>query len=89
MNFDEAIAAHTQWKVRLRTFIDGTGEKLESTTVRLDNPCDVGKWIHGGGRGSARCPRASSRARRTPSSIAVPPRSSLEPRPARSARPRA
>lgn len=49
MNFDDAIAAHTQWKVRLRTFIDGTGEKLDSAKVALDNQCDLGKWIHGEG----------------------------------------
>ncbi len=49
MNFDEAIAAHTKWKVRLRTFIDGTGEKLDSTKVAMDNQCDLGKWIYGEG----------------------------------------
>lgn len=49
MNFDEAIAAHTKWKVRLRTFIDGTGEKLESAKVAVDNQCDLGKWIYGEG----------------------------------------
>jgi hypothetical protein len=33
MNFDEAIAAHIKWKVRLTQFIDSTGsEKLQSAT---------------------------------------------------------
>lgn len=49
MNFDEAIAAHTKWKVRLRTFIDGTGEKLEASKVAVDNQCDLGRWIYGDG----------------------------------------
>lgn len=50
MNFDDAIAAHIKWKVRLNQFIDGTStEKLSSTTVCKDNLCDLGKWIYGEG----------------------------------------
>ena len=49
MNFDEAIAAHTMWKIRLRKVVDGHGEKLDVATVSKDNQCDLGKWIHGEG----------------------------------------
>ncbi len=50
MNFDDAIAAHIKWKVRLSQFIDGTGtEKLQSVNVCKDNLCDLGKWIYGEG----------------------------------------
>ncbi|MDP1733856.1 MAG: CZB domain-containing protein [Sulfuritalea sp.] len=50
MDFDDAIAAHIKWKVRLSQFIDGTGaEHLNSTDVCKDNLCDLGKWIHGEG----------------------------------------
>lgn len=50
MNFDEAIAAHIKWKVRLSQFIDGTSaEKLQSASVCKDNLCDLGKWIYGDG----------------------------------------
>lgn len=50
MNFDDAIAAHIKWKVRLTQFIDGTGtEKLSSATICKDNLCDLGKWIYGEG----------------------------------------
>ena len=50
MNFDDAIAAHIKWKIRLNQFIDGTGmEKLQSATVGKDNLCDLGKWIYGDG----------------------------------------
>lgn len=50
MNFDDAIAAHIKWKVRLTQFIDGTStEKLSSATVCKDNLCDLGKWIYGDG----------------------------------------
>ncbi len=50
MNFEDAIAAHIKWKVRLNQFIDGTStEKLSSATVCKDNLCDLGKWIYGDG----------------------------------------
>lgn len=45
-DLDKAIAAHGQWKVKLRRAID-TGE-AESTParVRQDNNCSFGKWLH-------------------------------------------
>lgn len=50
MNFDDAIAAHIKWKVRLSQFIDGTStEKLQSASICKDNLCDLGKWIYGEG----------------------------------------
>jgi methyl-accepting chemotaxis protein len=50
MNFDDAIAAHIKWKVRLSQFIDGTStEQLKSDTICRDNLCDLGKWIYGDG----------------------------------------
>jgi hypothetical protein len=50
MNFDDAIAAHIKWKVRLTQFIDGTSaETLSSATICKDNLCDLGKWIYGEG----------------------------------------
>ena len=50
MNFDDAIAAHIKWKVRLSQFIDGTStEQLKSDTICKDNLCDLGKWIYGDG----------------------------------------
>ena len=43
---NQAIAAHGQWKQKLRTAID-TGV-CESTPdkVKLDNNCSFGKWLH-------------------------------------------
>lgn len=50
MDFDDAIAAHIKWKVRLSQFIDGTSsEQLNSADVCRDNLCDLGKWIYGDG----------------------------------------
>ena len=50
MNFDDAIAAHITWKVRLNQFIDGVStDRLSSADVCKDNLCDLGKWIYGEG----------------------------------------
>lgn len=58
MNFDDAIAAHIKWKVRLNQFIDGTGtEQLISANVCKDNLCDLGKWIYGEGAKYNTAPR--------------------------------
>lgn len=50
MKLDDAIAAHVGWKLRLRQFADGQGEKLESAIVRLDDRCPLGQWLHGEGK---------------------------------------
>jgi methyl-accepting chemotaxis protein len=48
--FDDAIAAHIKWKIRLNQFIDGeSAEKLDSAVVCKDNFCALGKWIYGDG----------------------------------------
>ena len=47
IDFQKAVAAHIKWKTRLRMFISGSGEQLESATVCKDNACDLGKWIYG------------------------------------------
>ena len=49
MNFDDAVSAHTKWKIRLRANIDGSGEMLDAAVVARDDACDLGKWIHGEG----------------------------------------
>jgi hypothetical protein len=46
---NKAITAHSAWKGRLRTAIDG-GDVPDPSTVRADNLCDLGKWIHGEGK---------------------------------------
>ena len=51
MNFDEAITAHRQWKVRLRAVIDATSkEVLDPGNIAVDNKCVLGQWIHGDAR---------------------------------------
>jgi hypothetical protein len=47
MNFDEAITAHSQWKIRLQSVINGTSkETLDPAVVALDNKCVLGQWIY-------------------------------------------
>ena len=48
MNFDEAITAHSQWKIRLQSFVAGTSkETLDPAIVGVDNKCVLGQWIYG------------------------------------------
>jgi len=50
LSFDDAIAAHEQWKERLLRIVeDGVGEltALDTAHVRCDDKCTLGQWIHG------------------------------------------
>ncbi|MFN4103769.1 MAG: methyl-accepting chemotaxis protein [Tepidimonas sp.] len=48
LDFDAAIKAHQQWRIKLRNAIL-RGEKLDVATIRRDDCCAVGKWIYGAG----------------------------------------
>lgn len=48
MNFEDAITAHSQWKIRLQGVLNGSNkEVLDPQVVGLDNKCALGQWIHG------------------------------------------
>ncbi len=47
MDLDQALAAHTHWKSRLRAFLADGSEKLDAALVRRDDRCDLGQWLHG------------------------------------------
>ena len=47
-NFDQAIEAHRQWKVRLRKAI-AEHAQLDADTICRDDQCPLGKWLHGAG----------------------------------------
>lgn len=49
MNFEEAIAAHVDWKAKLRTYIKKADKSLDPNMVEKDNECKLGKWIYGDG----------------------------------------
>ncbi|MDE2395652.1 MAG: cache domain-containing protein [Burkholderiales bacterium] len=47
-DFDQAIEAHRQWKVKLRQAI-AEHEKLDADKICRDDQCPLGRWIHGPG----------------------------------------
>ena len=47
-DFDKAIEAHRQWKVKLRSAI-AHREKLDADTICRDDRCPLGQWLHGSG----------------------------------------
>ena len=47
-DFDAAIAAHREWKVRLRSAIAGQ-TRLEADKICRDDQCPLGRWLHGPG----------------------------------------
>ena len=47
-DFDKAIDAHRQWKVKLRKAIAEQGH-LDADTICRDDQCPLGQWIHGPG----------------------------------------
>ncbi|MDP2215075.1 CZB domain-containing protein [Phenylobacterium sp.] len=46
MNLDHAVAAHAEWKIKLRTAIE-TGDTLDAASIGADNCCELGRWLHG------------------------------------------
>lgn len=42
------IAQHGMWKLHLHKAADGQPVTLVPETARLDDRCDLGKWLHGG-----------------------------------------
>lgn len=47
-NFDQAIDAHRQWKVRLRQAISEHA-RLDAETICRDDRCVLGRWLYGEG----------------------------------------
>lgn len=49
MNFDEAIKAHSAWKLKLQNYLQKPDGSLNPDAIAADNKCDLGKWIYGEG----------------------------------------
>ncbi|MBL8276800.1 MAG: cache domain-containing protein [Pelomonas sp.] len=47
-DFDAAIGAHRDWKVRLRQAI-ADHDRLDAETICRDDQCPLGRWLHGDG----------------------------------------
>lgn len=49
MDFEVSIKAHKDWKVKLKNYLKKPDGSLKSAEVCLDNKCQLGQWIYGGG----------------------------------------
>ena len=49
MNFDDAIKAHSAWKMKLSTYIAKPDGSLKVVEIEPDNKCALGQWIYGEG----------------------------------------
>lgn len=49
MNFDDAIKAHSDWKLKLSVYINKPDGSLKAADAELDNKCALGQWICGEG----------------------------------------
>ena len=49
LNFSQAQAAHQQWRITLRNAIQRR-LKVDADTLRRDDCCTLGKWLHGPGK---------------------------------------
>jgi methyl-accepting chemotaxis protein len=50
VNFDEAIAAHLQWRTRLSCYVAQPDRSLSAADVILTDRCELGRWIGGEGK---------------------------------------
>ena len=56
MDFDEAIAAHAAWKMKLAKYLKNRDGSLQASELSLDNKCRLGQWIYGEGAQYAKQP---------------------------------
>ena len=56
MDFDGAIRAHSEWKMKLSAYIRKPDGILKAADVCLDNKCALGQWIYGDGSKYASLP---------------------------------
>jgi Chemoreceptor zinc-binding domain len=49
VELDEAIAAHSAWKAKLKTYLRKPDKSLIADDVAKDNQCILGKWLYADG----------------------------------------
>ena len=49
-DFDKAVRAHSDWKMKLGAYIRRPDQTLRAVEVARDDLCELGCWIHGPGR---------------------------------------
>lgn len=45
MDFEEAISAHSAWKMRLKSYLMKPDQSLKPMEVAADDRCALGKWL--------------------------------------------
>lgn len=60
MNFQDAITAHTQWKMKLTSYIAKPDHSLNASEVGKDNKCQLGQWLYGEGHKYSSLPEFST-----------------------------
>jgi len=50
MNFDDAVAAHSEWKRKLNSYVRNPDHSLKASEVDADDRCELGKWLKGEGQ---------------------------------------
>ena len=56
MDFNKAIKAHSNWKLRLSAYAGIRDGTLKPEEIEADNKCALGRWIYGKGTRWARLP---------------------------------
>ncbi len=60
MNFDEAIKAHSAWKMKLSNYLKNPDGSLKASEIEQDNKCQLGQWIYGDGAKFSALPEYST-----------------------------
>jgi hypothetical protein len=50
MNLQQAVTAHTGWKMKVTRYLSSPDGSLQPATIRQDSRCELGKWLYGEGR---------------------------------------
>ncbi|QQR80059.1 MAG: CZB domain-containing protein [Deltaproteobacteria bacterium] len=56
MDFDQAIRAHSEWKIKLQGYLKKPDKSLKASDIEVDNKCPLGQWIYGEGHKHAALP---------------------------------
>lgn len=56
MNIDDAISAHSSWKMKLSAYLSHPDRSLKAATVGASNGCELGKWLNGEGHKYSKLP---------------------------------
>jgi Chemoreceptor zinc-binding domain len=50
MNLDEAIIAHTEWRLKVVSYVLSPDRSLSASVAESPNECELGKWIKSEGK---------------------------------------